>query len=350
MARRTSQKPPSKTRSEPSKREAVPLYKSILLLFLAAISSTTSQLSLSPSHGSIPAALYHKTLTLATVILVLSVDSLYYSTPASQNLSRARLIPITASWAPVVHLLLVPTARSLGAVNSALLIECLAYVPTLALTLSASWRGFRSIVPNSHPITTIVPIILTTSLFLSFESLSARIIPSCIGIHEALTRHFLPSIIACASAVLLPSRLLLFAALPIFHTLTLNPHTPFQRAAVSLNATLAAEGFSLLARRESLTGYLSVLENQVEGFRVMRCDHSLLGGEWVPGVGKWPGGKGTEGGRGVVGEPVYSVFIMLEAVRLVRPGSGQEDSQSESAGTESFETVVLDQDAKALVM
>ena len=82
----------------------------------------------------------------------------------------------------------------------------------------------------------------------------------------------------------------------------------------------------------------------------MRCDHSLLGGEWVPGVGKWPGGKGNEGGRGVVGEPVYSVFIMLEAVRLVRPGNSKEEAQDEDNRTRNSTPMVPDQNAKALVM
>ena len=42
----------------------------------------------------------------------------------------------------------------------------------------------------------------------------------------------------------------------------------------------------------------------------MRCDHSILGGIWTelpPGVEQ----------SAVVKEPIYSVFTMLEAVRLV---------------------------------
>ena len=69
---------------------------------------------------------------------------------------------------------------------------------------------------------------------------------------------------------------------------------------------LEREGYALLARQESVTGYISVLDNVKEGFRVMRCDHSLLGGEWLK----------QEAGS-ILREPVYAIFVMLEAVRLV---------------------------------
>jgi hypothetical protein len=67
-----------------------------------------------------------------------------------------------------------------------------------------------------------------------------------------------------------------------------------------------ANGWSLIARQESLTGYISVIESKERGFRVMRCDHSLLGGEWLKSTTKTN-----------VREPIYGVFVMLEAVRLV---------------------------------
>lgn len=47
----------------------------------------------------------------------------------------------------------------------------------------------------------------------------------------------------------------------------------------------------------------------------MRCDHSLLGGEF------WVDDQRREEGI-TVPEPIYAVFAMLEAVRLIE-GSGQ---------------------------
>lgn len=82
----------------------------------------------------------------------------------------------------------------------------------------------------------------------------------------------------------------------------------------ALNETLAPWNHTLIARRESVTGYVSILDNFEAGYRVMRCDHSLLGGEWQAPP------KGLEHlDRGVFKEPIYAVFVILEAVRLVVP-------------------------------
>lgn len=45
----------------------------------------------------------------------------------------------------------------------------------------------------------------------------------------------------------------------------------------------------------------------------MRCDHSLLGGEWT----KTPANYNPR-----LRDPIYAVFAMLEAVRLVEPDDG----------------------------
>jgi hypothetical protein len=64
-----------------------------------------------------------------------------------------------------------------------------------------------------------------------------------------------------------------------------------------------------------------VVESLDKGLRAMRCDHSLLGGEWSRKEGQ------------LATEPIYGVFVMLEAVRLVER-----------------EQAVADKDAQALVM
>ncbi|KAL8808820.1 MAG: hypothetical protein Q9200_003986 [Gallowayella weberi] len=95
-----------------------------------------------------------------------------------------------------------------------------------------------------------------------------------------------------------------------------SAYTPLPHGNNILNGTLQNFGYSLMARQQSNTGYISVLDNVKDGFRVMRCDHSLLGGEWL----QQPGHEHQ------LREPVYAVFVMLEAVRLVQPDSGvQED-------------------------
>jgi hypothetical protein len=101
-----------------------------------------------------------------------------------------------------------------------------------------------------------------------------------------------------------------------------NTHVPSTSLTNQLNSTLQTTNWTLLERAESLTGYISIIESAEKGFRVMRCDHSLLGGEWLPSI--------TRTGRT---EPIYGIFVMLEAVRLVK-----------------VENPVPDKEAKALVM
>ena len=121
-------------------------------------------------------------------------------------------------------------------------------------------------------------------------------------------------------------RLAFFGILPIFHLLFVNPHIPMAYNTAILNATLQAEGFSMVARQESFTGYISVLDSVRDGYRAMRCDHSLLGGEWI---------NKPKGHPAILNEPIYAIFVMLEAVRLVE--------------TESVEEIT-DDDKRALVM
>ena len=63
-------------------------------------------------------------------------------------------------------------------------------------------------------------------------------------------------------------------------------------------------------------GYILVTQNVRDMARVMRADHSILGGDWV------------DFRRENVTEPVYSVFVMLEAVRLVEREEPLEDNDA----------------------
>jgi hypothetical protein len=109
-------------------------------------------------------------------------------------------------------------------------------------------------------------------------------------------------------------RLAFVGIIPLLHIIFINPHLPLTYNTAVLNATLHAEGYSLVARQESLTGYISVLDNTRAGFRAMRCDHSLLGGEWL---------NKPKGHPSVLNEPIYAIFVMLEAVRLIETESSR---------------------------
>lgn len=107
------------------------------------------------------------------------------------------------------------------------------------------------------------------------------------------------------------SRLLL-AGTPILCGLLMNPHSPIAFTTSITNTRLGKLGYELLARGDGrATGYVSVLQNNKDGFRVLRCGHSLLGGYWL-------------NSPGIVKDPIYGVFVMLEAVRLIEPADATE--------------------------
>jgi hypothetical protein len=105
---------------------------------------------------------------------------------------------------------------------------------------------------------------------------------------------------------LAPSKLCFFVLPGLYHLAFYNRHFQTPWANFDLNRELnKTHGFTLLDRHDSVTGYLSILESTTDQFRVMRCDHSLLGGEWLRST------------SGALKDPIYGVFAMLEAVRLV---------------------------------
>ena len=151
--------------------------------------------------------------------------------------------------------------------------------------------------------------IATYAIIDTFDQTLKVLLSQIIGSSLAFTRIGLQCLIAIAYTLLLPSRLIFLAAIPILHTALFNVHLALPLNTSKLNTTLSHQGYSLIARQESLTGYISVLDNVQDGFRVMRCDHSLLGGEWI---------YQPDLGGSALREPIYSVFVMLEAVRLVQ--------------------------------
>jgi hypothetical protein len=120
-------------------------------------------------------------------------------------------------------------------------------------------------------------------------------------------------------AIFAPSNLLYYTIPAILHTAFFNVHVQYPYTTSLLNSTMIKGGWQLLDRQESLTGYLSIIESPEKGFRVMRCDHSLLGGEWL-----------AKNDRNLLAEPIYGVFVMLEAVRLVEVKNSVPDSEAKA--------------------
>jgi hypothetical protein len=138
------------------------------------------------------------------------------------------------------------------------------------------------------------------------------------------TRLGMEMVLAGSYALFAPSKLLVWTIPALLHTALLNTHVPTSTALSKLNSGLESAGYVVLDRQESITGYVSVIESANDGYRVMRCDHSLLGGEWVKflGQGQFKGNQ--------VAEPIYGVFAMLEAVRLVEVAKPIPDNKAKS--------------------
>lgn len=275
------------------------------LLSLAAIYSNVSLLSLSPVYGSIPSSIYHAKGVMSACFLGWSFNLfLRRQLPIKPIL----LLPVLAAWIPVTHFFLFKVSGFLGGRFGPVIIEGVSFLPLLLLSVSCTATVLDDLEMNPGRLQWLVdatPGISSYAFFKTIEYFSGNYINSTIGATIVQTRIGLSLLLTGIYSLFAPSKLLLYAIPAVLHTLFLNTHLPTPYATSTLNTAMQKTGWTLLDRKESLTGYISIVESAENRFRVMRCDHSLLGGEWLA----------REAG---VKEPIYGVFVMLEAVRLVK--------------------------------
>ena len=354
MARQTKTKAPRtgikviSTGNDPG----ISLWKAACLVAFAGFSSSIYRHSLSPSHGSIPASQYRSEVTVIFTTLSLILRRVGWLPGSVQPSKTPFLLAALATWSPLVHFALAPTARLFGPALSAALISGATYglMVTLAVQATIAELEARSSVWRSRGILPFLVCGMIIAALSATELKSDAFLPRIATVHPFLTRSILPFLLPPPMMLLVSSRRLFWLSLiPYILLLILNPHSTSSILASQMDQSLVDAGHAVLHREDSLTGFLSVVENRVKGYRVLRCDHSLLGGEWVFGLGNWPGGEGYDGPNGVVGEPVYAIFVMLEAVRLVQDhpsvsGKGRTQDREQTV------TLVPDHEAEALVM
>lgn len=291
------------------------------VLFLAAVYSPISQLSLSPVYGSVPAGAFHgRGMTLAILTGWFGKDRL-------KGLLSARainLLPLLAFSIPTIQHFLFMQSTRLGALLGPLVTELFTFYPLVVLSVFAVAVLLEDADLRQHGkmIADYGPFLGSCILFMLVQKAATSAIPKFIGSSIVLTRAGLQFATASLYAMLLPSKWLLLTIPSLLFSARFNVHVPLGYNTALLNSTLQTRDYVLIDRQESLTGYMSVLENTKEGFRVLRCDHSLLGGEWT----RLPATYKPQ-----VQDPVYSVFAMLEAVRLIKSddgGSRRADSDS----------------------
>lgn len=287
--------------------------RAVALVFIAGVASPVSQLNLSPVFGSIPASLHHQQAMTLAALGGLGIRRLL---KGYLSIDVSAWVTVLAYWTPLIQCYLFPHSTQLGIDYGPLIVESLTYFPLLFLSMYAvsdlldtvdfsRWDLPSALGDAILPMTSYVGVSFVSRFF-------GALLPAFVGQHVYLTRIGFQMLLASASAFITPSKLLFLAFPAILHTLWLNPHNPAIHALQSANATLVAtQNYTILARQESLTGYVSVVENYADNaFRVMRCDHSLLGGEWLVTPESYKKGQRQK-------ESIFAVFVLLEAVRLV---------------------------------
>ncbi|ETI23020.1 hypothetical protein G647_04816 [Cladophialophora carrionii CBS 160.54] len=277
------------------------------LVLLAALYAPVSQLNLSPVYGEIPSRHYHPYGLTASFLAAYLLRG---------HLPRrvSRVITPFCFWVPTIQFLLFRFSSTLGNPLGPVVTESLTCFPVVTMSIYVAMQSFDSVIGRSD--SSLGEAAPSMGLFVLFSILhhaGKGFVSSAVGPGFLRSRIGMHLIVASLYGMVLPSSVLWPSLPAVAFTMVANPHCGLSRTTQVLNNTLALHHYTLLERKESITGYISVLEDNEKGFRVMRCDHSLLGGEWqMP-----PPKKGGVDRR--VGEPIYSVFVMLEAVRLAEP-------------------------------
>lgn len=290
------------------------------LLVLAATWSPLSQLNMSPVYGSVPSSIHHRKTTLVAVLLAWSLK------PRIPNHLLDRLLsflPVLAFLTPATQYYLFRYSSHLGARYGPVLTEMFTYSPLVFISTLGAAALFEDVDLSYYgpKVVHVAPKLVSYAILTTAIDISNHLIRRNIGKVFIFTRLGLQVLVSTLYSLLLPSKALVIALLPLLHILSSNVHSSLSHTTAVLNSTLHAHDFVLLARQESLTGYISVLDNLISGYRVMRCDHSLLGGEWLQ----------RETSRALrLKEPIYSVFVTLEAVRLVKPQVAKPDNKKQA--------------------
>ena len=292
--------------------------KAVLFVVAAGLCFAVSQSNLSPVYGTYAAGLYHQKLSVAAFCLGWFGKGLLRNFLSSTAL---RLSAPFAFWIPAWQAFLFRQSSLLGPAYGPLLTELLTYFPLVVLSIYSAARAVEHI--DFRRYGTIIadggPALGTYIAYRASNDAATYFINRYIGQNIFVTRSGLKGIIAFLYALQFPSIKLMLLAIPTLLPPTLfNGHFPpktywpEQDLAV-VTSTYRKNNFNLVARNESVTGYISVFEDNERGFRVMRCDHSLLGGHYV----RLPPDFYEAGWRPIVHEPVYNIFVMMEAIRLI---------------------------------
>ncbi|KAK6360470.1 hypothetical protein TWF730_006612 [Orbilia blumenaviensis] len=303
----------------PSKSDA---YTALATIVICGFASWASQLSLSPVFGEIPSGLNHEqTKNTAFAAAAAIALGFKYTIPRSRILLRLSrfLIPLVAINIPLIQGAVWQHAKDLGATNGPVVTEAVTIGLLLTFSVFSLAGTIRPVgVPvASVAIADITLLALSWVLFSVTEKSAATYLGPYVGKGWPMTRCGMEATVAVLTASLHRS-IFLAAAIPsFFPVFYLDPRCVMgDKGVQKLREHLEPLNHTVIARVESNTGYLSVLENTQGHYRFLRCDHSILGGVWLP---SHPELKTPVPIPVHLREPIYAVFVMLEAVRLIDP-------------------------------
>lgn len=308
LAEARAAQPPQPLKSGKPKSQV--LLNALGLLVSAGLSSPISQLNLSPVYGSIPASLYHaQGITFVALIAYVARRRLKQETYRDYYYYIAPWL----YWTPVIQFLLFPYSEDFGPLWGPIATEAATFYPVLFLSfLSVGFilddldlQKFGSRVSDA------TPAVFSYGVFSLIQQFAATYLPRLLGTTDFFTRTGLQLLNASLAAFFSKSVLLALAVPAVLHTMFSNPHYYGVGPTRLVNQTLFEYQYAVLERRDSMTGYLSVIKNKKDGFLALRCDHSLLGGEWLITPARQRLGQETR-------DTIYGVFTMLEAVRLIK--------------------------------
>jgi hypothetical protein len=303
--------PKQSSQSPPPPSKVLVIATALFFIALAAIAAPISQLNLAPVYGSIPSAFYHpQGLTLAFLIAYITKTTLRRHGVAAD---ARHWVALLAYYVPTIQWLLFKCSEMLGPRWGPLVTEALTLYPFLVLSFVSAdvVLDGLDLARYGTRVAEATPAVLSYVVFSGFHKFAVMFLPRVVGITDFLNRITMQLLLATLSALPSRSKLLMLAVPALLHTMQSNPHHYSPATNKALNATLRAYQYRVLDRRDSVTGYLSVLENYKDNFRVLRCDHSLLGGEWLVTKNRIARGQ-------TVTESIYGVFNMLESLRLIK--------------------------------
>jgi hypothetical protein len=282
------------------------------MIVLAAVTSRVSQLSLAPVYGSIPSSVNHQAAIAATALIGWTTQ--WYWRP--HGTAYSQYLPLWAICAPVLTCVSFQFSDSLGLIWGPIiggLLNCHSIIFPMMYAAAAAYDGTNPAEQATSAWSHLFGGIPSLGMFMAIDWFIPDTVSKFIATWSFLNPFNAQLIIGLYLLFALTDRRAIVAATVSIATVLaiVSPYGSGPFSTITLDASLNSQNWTLLDRQWSNTGYISVLENTQANYRVMRCDHSLLGGEWqLTDERRAQGWKKSES--------IYAVFHMLEAVRLIK--------------------------------